>query len=430
MERLRVQDGPNGWRRSVANAPAHAHPAAVENAIRVLVVEDEPLVAMDLEGTLRELGYDVVARTGRAEEALRLAAALRPDVVLMDIGLAGPMDGIEAARRVRSDLAIPVVFMTGHADVATLAKARLSQPYGYIVKPFDAAAVRAQVETVHYRRLAEREREHAQRDREAGVRRDVERLQELNEMRSRFVSVASHELNTPLTPLLLSVSLLKQSLEGKVTATEAQSLAILGRNLERLASLVKDLLDAARLQSSRLPLSLAPTNLRLLADGVADTFRGRATERKVRIETHGTGLAEAMADANRVIQVLTNLVDNALKFTPAGGRVDLFVTAAGPNVQLEVKDTGRGLDAAQVAQLFQPFAMVHDLATTQGQGTGLGLYVSRGIAELHGGTLTCRSDGPGKGTSFMLTLPAAGPPSAPAPTRRRPPPPPPAKEAA
>ncbi|MEA3189660.1 MAG: hypothetical protein QOD77_242 [Thermoplasmata archaeon] len=129
--------------------------------IKVLIVEDEGIVAMDLFGTLGRLGYEVAGRTAHGEEALALARREAPDVILMDIRLAGKKDGIEAARDVRAELGIPVIFVTAHADDATLARARTVEPYGYIVKPFDDLSVRTSVELACYRRKAEREREAA-----------------------------------------------------------------------------------------------------------------------------------------------------------------------------------------------------------------------------------------------------------------------------
>lgn len=378
--------------------------------IRIMVVEDEALVAMDLRNTLQRLGYEVVGSTARGEEVVQLANGCHPDVILMDVRLAGAMDGIEAATRVREQLDIPVVFLTAYTDGANLERAKLAFPYGYVVKPFDSASLHAAVEIIHYRRLAEQEHSRAEQIRENAMQDEVRRLQELNEMRARFVSMASHELNTPLTPILLSLEVLGRSLEGKLGPREERSLKSVARNLKRLAALVHDLLDAARMQSGRLEIRPTESNIRAIAEGVVETFRARAEEKDIVLHVKADGAARGVADPNRITQVITNLVHNALKFTPAEGRVDVTVLTQDGVIEVKVKDTGRGLEQAQIRELFQPFSMVHDIVSTPDQGTGLGLYLSRGIAEAHGGRLECQSEGPGHGSTFTLTLPVAGPP--------------------
>lgn len=371
-------------------------------AIRVFVVEDEGIVAMDLFGTLRRLGYELVGNTTRGEDVLELVRKAMPDVILMDIRLAGEVDGIEAARQVRAALRVPVIFLTAYSDETTLARARTVEPYGYIMKPFDDVGVRTAVELAYYRNEAERERGVLE-----AARRENERLAQLNDLRARFVSMASHELNTPLTPLRINLRLLADSLRGRLDEKEAAQMESLERNVLRLSALVKDLLDAGKLQSGSLGLSFGRTDVAALAAGAVAAALDRARRDGVLLSMAESPPAWAEVDGVRVAQILANLLDNACKFTPRGGRVSVSARATADAVEVEVRDTGVGLAPGQAEAVFQPFATVHDPATVGGQGSGLGLYVSRGLAEGHGGTLACRSEGPGRGATFILSLPKA-----------------------
>lgn len=256
-------------------------------------------------------------------------------------------------------------------------------------------------------------------------RMELERLQEVDRFKTDFINTAAHELNTPLTPLLLQVHLLRKHTPQE--SAGARSVDVLERNLTRLSQLVQDMLDVARLQSGRLRLEPSETDLAKLMRETLETFQHQASDRGVtlRLETGGDLLANV--DGRRIGQVLYNLVSNAIKFTPAGGQVTLAGTRAGNELLLQVRDTGIGMTDEQMVQLFQPFSRLHR-DQVDSPGTGLGLYISRGLVEGHGGTLESRSEGPGLGTVFSMRIPCKTPladvPSAaeetPAPNTRKP----------
>lgn len=378
--------------------------------VRILIVEDETIVAMDLQATLERMGHTVVGRTSRGEDVLALARTKEPDLILMDIRLAGVMDGIEAARQVRDELRLPFIFLTAHTDEATLKQARAVEPYGYIVKPLEETAIRTQIEIAEFRHEAEQARAKV-----AVMEAENKRLADINALRAQFVSMASHELNTPLTPIILCLQVLNRTLKPKATPEELKSLDLLDRNFRRLADLVEHLRLAAQIQSGRLWITPADVDVQATVENVALVFRARSEQAGVALHVKSMPV-HIRGDAARLGQVVTNLLDNAFKFTPRGGRIDVHVTADATNATIRVSDSGIGLTAENIARLYQPFSMVQDVGT-QGQGTGLGLYISREIAELHGGFLTCSSQGPGKGSEFKLVLPIREPSASLAPTR-------------
>ena len=252
---------------------------------------------------------------------------------------------------------------------------------------------------------------------------EAQRLQQEAAFKTRFLNMAAHELATPLTPLKLQVATMRATPAGQA---DPEGFDLLQRNVNRLAALVNDLLDAARLQASGLPIDVRPVDAPRLLARVAASFAGQARDAGVTLSLRpGPATPPVAGDEARLEQVLFNLVHNALKFTPRGGEVWLQARPEGPSVVLEVQDNGIGLSAAQLGRLFQPFSQVHDAARVKAGGTGLGLYIARGIAQQHGGDLRARSAGPGQGSCFELWLPlspatpgaSSGPASAAAPRR-------------
>lgn len=273
----------------------------------------------------------------------------------------------------------------------------------FIVRDADGKAVRAvgSFNDITDLRRAEREREAAVR-RAEDERREGQRLKEMAQFKTQFLNNAAHELVTPLTPLKLQLA----TLAPRFRRLDPPAWTLLERNVDRLGTLAKDLLDAARLESGALRLDPRPVRVADLIAQVAASFRPQAQAAGLTLGVHpARGDLVVDCDEMRVEQVLFNLVHNALKFTPRGGQVWLQAEAVGDAVTFQVRDTGTGLDAGQIARLFQPFVQVHDASMKVG-GTGLGLYIAQGIARQHGGDLSVQSDGPGRGSTFLLRLPA------------------------
>lgn len=235
---------------------------------------------------------------------------------------------------------------------------------------------------------------------------EVARLEEEASFRNRFINTAAHELNTPLTPLRLQMGVLRGILGD--SNPETRAVDIMERNLKRLGDLVTDLLDATKLQEGQVRLKITNVDIGALVDDAASTFESVADARGVTVEASVRPGTIAHGDAQRISQIVYNLLSNALKLTPSGGRVqcEAAATDAG-HVELTVTDTGPGLTAEDRARLFQPFSQVHPSLVPEEPGTGLGLYLSRNLAEAQGGRLEVESEGRSKGATFRLILPTA-----------------------
>jgi signal transduction histidine kinase len=245
-------------------------------------------------------------------------------------------------------------------------------------------------------------------------RDEVRRLHEMDRFRARFLNMAAHELKTPLTPIRIQLELLGRSLAPGSPAQQ-RALATLKRSVGRLSSLVDDLLDAARLQATQMRVRLRTVDVAALATEAAESYAAVAAETGVTLRVSCPGPAHAEADETRLLQVANNLLSNAVKFTPQGGTIEVRVRQEPGWVRLEVEDTGPGLSPGQAQRLFQPFVQLHGEAEAGLKGTGLGLFIVKGIVEAHGGTIAAASPGPGQGTTFTVRLPAAGEGATPAP---------------
>ncbi len=232
-------------------------------------------------------------------------------------------------------------------------------------------------------------------------RLNVARLQELEQMKSDFLSTVSHEFRTPLTSIKAStILMLSQSAETAPSETETRLLRNIDRNTERLSALVTDLLDMAKLQNGRLKLSMQPVSLSEIATDVVATMRPLTDGKGQSLELEiGSGLRLAYADRRRVEQVLNNLLSNAHRYTPKGSQIKLAIVENKTELVISISDNGPGLKLPEQERVFERF---YRGPSSKG-GTGLGLAIARSLVELHGGRIWVESN-PNSGTTFYFTL--------------------------
>ena len=229
-------------------------------------------------------------------------------------------------------------------------------------------------------------------------------LMRRNEEVQAFYQVVSHELRTPLTSALGFIGILLRGKGGELTETQTNYLQIVEESCEAINKHLEDLLDAARIETGKLKVELIPTSLNNIIDGVLAMERGRVVESNLKVVRDLADTPLVMADSRRIRQVLINLIDNAIKFTPPGGRLVVKTTEVDDDfVQVTVSDNGVGIEEGELGRLFDRLYQVEEGQFSGHGGLGIGLNLVKAIIELHGGTVNVESK-PGSGTAFSVTL--------------------------
>jgi signal transduction histidine kinase len=246
-------------------------------------------------------------------------------------------------------------------------------------------------------------------EQERGLRHTLEglnrQIQDANQRKTEFITLVSHELRTPLASMMGYTELLLEGQGGLLGERQRDWLGIIGQNADRLETLIDDLLDTARIELGKIELKPTPLDLMPLIREVARALRPQRARKGQWLTLE---LAEALpavvGDADRLRQILTNLLSNALKYTPSGGHITITAHEDAGGVRVAVQDTGIGLTPDEQAQLFTPFFRAQQETTPRVGGTGLGLAITRALVELHGGAITVTSVS-GQGSTFSFTLP-------------------------
>lgn len=251
------------------------------------------------------------------------------------------------------------------------------------------------------------EAKRAEATRAALVREQAARAEAEAATRSKdaFLAILSHELRTPLTAMLGWTRMLRTQRLDQATA--ARGLEVIERNIRLQARFIEDLLDVSRIIAGNLSLDARPVMVAPAVEAALAAMRGAADAKGIQLDSVLDETAGPVrGDPARLQQIVWNFLSNAIKFTSSGGRVEIRLARRGPAVELSVRDTGKGLDAQQLSQIFTGAAVTHSSRRPQG-GLGLGLTIVRHLVELHGGALHAESAGPGQGATFTVALPVS-----------------------
>jgi PAS domain S-box-containing protein len=241
----------------------------------------------------------------------------------------------------------------------------------------------------------------------AAVLHDITTIKEVERLKSEFVSQVSHELRTPLTTIMGSIDNLRDGIAGRVSKRQADYLERMARSSDELLRMVNNLLDISTMESGLLTITAESIDLLPLIERVVDRYRAIAEKKGVAIDIEADHVDSRIAgDAVRLDQAITQLVDNAVKFTEAGGHVAITLHREGHVLRAAIRDTGIGVSPEEQKAIFDRFYRVRQDTLTIPKGAGLGLFIARNIIEMHGGRIEVHSE-PGKGSEFSFTLPAA-----------------------
>ena len=414
---------------------------------RVLIVDDEESVTVTMAAILEMDGYSV-ATALRADDALTQIEAEEFDLVLTDLRLDDfdGMDVLAAARR-KSPETVGIV-LTGYASLESAVKALREGAYDYMLKPADVEELRATVARgIERRKLGEQLRArvadleaanrtinelneglqdriaHATAELHARVRdldeartelqTSYEKLQELDKLKSQFLSIASHELKTPITAMsgFLQVALrrVRRLGGGEAAAPVAEGLRTITEQLEvvyrqtgKLARLVDELLDVSRIQTGRIEFRYGEVDLSELANEVATRMQLTTAVHEISVRRDSANVVTA--DRDHLEQVLNNLVANAIKYSPTGGSIAIDIRPDDGGVRISVTDQGIGIPEKELDAIFGLFYRSPYRSASDAAGMGLGLYISKEIVVRHGGRIWAESGGV-KGSTLNVVIP-------------------------
>lgn len=392
---------------------------------KILVVNDDAASLLALTSLLDQWavdsGYEVIAaRSG--QEALREVLLHDFAVILLDVNMPG-MDGFETAeaihQRARS-ADIPIIFVTAFlADEIDRLKAYQRGAADFLFTPVIPQILRAKVQVFvalatkneelkrQAHKLSQRTTEltatNKRLTREMQERQAAERK---SHAKDEFLAMLGHELRNPLSAISSAASLI--GLPGAGPDTVGRAKQIIQRQSQHLSRIVDDLLDLSRAMSGKILLARQPVDLAALVSSCLDTFR--ATGRTANYQL-STDMAPCWVDGDptRLEQIATNLIDNALKYTPTGGNITIGVTEQGEEVLLRVCDTGVGISQELLPHVFDVFVQASTTLDRSQGGLGIGLALVRRLVDLHGGSVSAHSDGAAAGSTFEIRLPRAHP---------------------
>jgi signal transduction histidine kinase len=381
---------------------------------RILIVEDEQLVALDIRQRLTQLGHQVVAICDRTQTTLEAVDRLSPDLILMDIHLKGEDNGIATAIQIKAKYHLPVIFLTAHADEKTVAQAKETQPFGYLVKPVQTKHLSTAIEIALTRHQAEIMMQRAlekERELNDALQVSLVREKELSDLKSQFISMVSHEFRNPLSAILFTLSLLEKQetnptserlLPPEKWLAQIKQAQIAAHNLTQL---VEDILTLSKTEALQFQYQPTPIDVVWFCQELVEAFQ-------LNLEAHHSILLSVCGcpknnaafynlDAKLLRHILTNLLSNAIKYSPKGGEIRFNLICEPDTITFQMQDPGIGITPKDQSHLFEPFYRGSNVSNIS--GNGLGLSIIKKCVEAHQGNITLESE-IGKGSTFTVIL--------------------------
>ena len=387
---------------------------------RVLIIDDDTFNQALLRRSLEEAGYDVIIASD-GESGIQAIARDQPGIVLLDYLLPG-IDGLSVLQETRRKFpGIAIVFMTAYGSEDVAVQALRQGADDYLIKPFRlwgvAAVVEENLEKGRQRRLTRslieelnrsnrqlREQQEELQSRNVALQETYGQLQELDQMREDLLSMVVHDLKNPLAVMIMAMELLGADFAPVMDEEQQVVVTSSRRASTQLMSLVSNLLDVQRLEAGRMPLLLEDVDLAEMIEHVTMVALPRLREEQLTVHTElAPDLPLIRADATIVGRILDNLLDNAIKFTPAEGTITVRAALRDGEVLVSVADTGEGVPEASRKQVFDKFAQVKIERMGQ-RGSGLGLTFCKLATEAHGGQIWVEDNQP-RGSRFVFSLP-------------------------
>lgn len=373
-----------------------------EQKAKILIVEDESIVAFDLKRMLLNLNYDVLEIVSSGEKAIKRAVDEKPDLIIMDVMLNGPITGVEAAARIKGVINVPIVYLTAYADTETLKSAKVTEPYGYILKPFEEKVLLSTIEMAIYKNKMEEKLIASEKK----YRLLAKELEDLNEKKDQFYSIISFNLRDPLDSVIGFSEILKN--EYKELSPEDIQLYISSLYLSsrQIYSLLNNLIQFSRIQIKDIDFNPANLNLRKIVEENTEVLKNMADKKSVKIINYVNKEISVYADSNMLNSIFFNLLINAIKYSYKNGYVEVSAVKDMNYIKIGIEDKGTGMDKESLDKLFILNVKKVTPGTNNEMGTGLGLLLTKEFVEKNDGMIEVISE-INKGTCVNFTLPVS-----------------------
>lgn len=360
---------------------------------KILIVDDTPTNLSILEEILEEDCSISIAQSGT--QALKLTEKFQPDLILLDVNMPG-IDGFETCNKLKSREAtrnIPVIFITARTEPEDVIQGFNEGGVDYITKPFNHSEVIARVQT--HLKIQQLIRQLESRN---------DQLKELNELKNKFLGMASHDMRNSLSAIKGYSQILIEDLEELPKETKDRFLNFIFKSSENMFRMVNELLDVSVIESGRLKLDLHSASLQNLANHHIMINRFFADKKNIRLHSDLLDVSQCQMDSNKIGQVIDNLLSNAIKFSESGKNIFVSLEEQKGKLVFSVKDEGPGISEDDQAKLFQHFQKLSARPTAGESSSGLGLAISKKMIEAHKGRLTVTSQ-LGSGSTFFFEIP-------------------------
>ena len=370
--------------------------------MKVLIVDDNTKIMAIAEVHLKKEGLEVLC-VEDGKSALESARQEKPDLILLDVDMPD-MSGFEVCQILKDDaelVMIPVVFLTAADDNKSRVRGLDLGAVDYVTKPFDSFELRARVRAALRTKQLQDQLATMNLELEERVDQRTEEIKQLLEQKDAFVNQLSHDLKTPLTPL---VALLPMVAERTEDVESKKMLDLIMNNVDYMRNLTERTLQLAQLNSPEVSLRVEKVDLASEIRNTIESLSSVFKENGIEIVNNTTTPLDIKADRMLIKELIHNLVSNTIKYTNGDGVVTFESFLKDDNVEISIKDTGIGMTIEQQKRIFEEFYKADDSRTDR-SSTGLGLTICKRIVENHGGSIRAESQGSGHGTSVHFTLP-------------------------
>lgn len=396
---------------------------------RILLVEDEAIISLEIENNLQNLGYQVISTVDSGDRAIDTALRERPDLILMDIHIKGGVDGIETATIIKEQNNIPIIFLTAFSDEDKLERAKSALPFAYLLKPVQERDLKVTVSMALYASKIESERKQALaelemmkdqlekkvEERTEELRFAMEEAKTANQAKTDFLNKLSHEIRTPLHHMINFANFGYQKLGKTEEDTIKGYFKTISQSGHELLTMVDDLLDHAKLEVGKTSFSFEEADLRAVAARALMECQSTAESKEITLdlEEPDCGMI-VVCDSKKIKQVYLNILSNALKFSSRGGTIKITFEESvieGRNgssekaIKTSIRDNGSGIPDKELKLIFQTFYQSGQ-SGQHAAGTGLGLAICQEIISAHNGRIWAENN-PEGGANFSFVLPVS-----------------------